>query len=480
MAVQITEGTFTPAPAGSTGVLEVRNPADVRELVGTYPAIGPDYVDAAVEVAVGAQPGWARRSASERAEALAAAIATVQVEGLDRLLVREQGKILAEASLEMSYLGLVLPVFAAQAGWLDAGTELPDNGRSRTVVYQEPMGVVAIVTPWNWPFALAVISVLPALVAGNAVVLLVAPSAPLASLAAYGQLAAALPDGVLSVFTAPGSEVPQRLVEHPSVRMVSFTGSSQTGQIVMEEAAAGVKNLTLELGGNDAAILLDDVVLDEGALQRLTRGTFTTAGQVCMAIKRLYVPDRLFDRVVEGLGSVLDGWIIGDGLDAATTMGPLHNAAQLRRVQSLIDEARESGGVVHTYGKMAGDPEVGHFMLPAIVTGMDVGTRLVQEEQFGPALPVIPYSSVDAAVAMANDSEFGLCSSVWSADEERAKTVARLLETGTTWVNAHGTSVMDPRAPFGGVKNSGTGRRGGRWILESFTETHSVIIPAVQ
>jgi aldehyde dehydrogenase len=467
---------FAMAPT-STDTADVRNPADVRQVVGTFPVIGVDYAEAVVERAELSRRGWSAMSAVQRYAQLAGAVGDLQLDGLDRLLVREQGKVLAEAALEMNYCGRVLAAFEPDIGWLDDPVRLPRSGPARTLVFHEPIGTVAILTPWNWPYALAVISVLPALLTGNPVVLFVAPTAPLAALAAFNQLAARLPEGVFSVLTATGIDVPRCIVEHPAVRMVSFTGSTQTGRTVMAEAAPTVTNLTLELGGNDAAILLDDAAIDDATLTKLALGAFTTSGQVCMAIKRLYVPEHALGEVIDGLGAVLDEWVVGDGLDPSTTIGPVHSAPQLRRVLTMVEEASAVGAQVRKHGRLTGDPEFGFFMQPTLVTDVDPRCSLVADEQFGPVLPVLPYCSVDEAIAMANDTDFGLCSSVWSTDEVRALSVARRLEAGTTFINAHGTAAMDPSAPYGGVKHSGAGRRGGRWALEGFTEPHSIVFP---
>lgn len=458
-------------------MIEIRNPARLSEIVGQCADDTIATVAAAAERADAAHHEWAALGAMARLHLLSEAVARVDVNGLDRLLVQEQGKVLREASVEMGYLGPTLAGFAPHAEWLDAGDELADNGRARTVVHRVPMGVVAVITPWNWPFALAAISVIPALLAGNAVVLFVAPSAPLASSEAFRRLAANLPEGVLGVVTSTDTSVPASLVSHPRVRSVSFTGGTTTGRSVMRQAAEGVKKLTLELGGNDAAILLDDVVLDDVTLERIVAGTFTTSGQVCMSIKRLYVPSRLLLDIVDGISSILDPFVIGDGLDPRTTMGPLHSARQLARVSSLVDAARAAGATVSEHGTLDADAAQGYFMRPMLVHGADHEGALVQEEQFGPVLPIIPYGTVEDAVQMANSSEFGLCSSVWSSDLDRAGRVARLLEAGTTFINAHGTAAMDPRAPYGGMKHSGIGRRGGRWTLEGFTDEHSIVIP---
>src|SRR6185437_2056994 len=297
--------------------------------------------------------------------------------------------------------------------------------------------------------------------------------APLATLRAFATIAAALPPGVLSVVTGPGDVVAQRLVDHPDVRKISFTGSVATGQEVTRRSAVNLKNLTLELGGNDAAIVLDDTPAGPALYQRLVDGTFMSSGQVCMAIKRLYLPRARLEPIVDELAARLDQMVVGDGLDPATTLGPVHLASQRDRVVGLVEDARSRGATVRELGDLRADPARGFFVRPTLVTGLDHDAPLIQEEQFGPVLPVIAYDSVDEAVAMANDSEFGLSSSVWSADEDRAHQVAVRLEAGATFINSHGVFSVDRRAPFGGMKQSGTGRMSGRWALDSFCELHT-------
>ncbi len=460
---------------GTTEVVEVRNPADTGELVGTYPALDVHHVDQAVEAARAAQPEWAARSAVERAVVLRAAADDIAaIDGLDRLLVREQGKALWEAAFEVGFYEMAATTFAEYAERLDAGELLVDDGMGQIVSYPEPFGVVGAITPWNFPFAISAVKVTSALLTGNAVVLVVAPSTPFTCLAGFGALARHLPPGLLSVITGPGPKIGQRLVEHPDVPKVSFTGSIPTGRAVARAAAEHLKSLTLELGGNDPAVLLDDCPLDDKLFGDLVSGTFTGAGQVCLNIKRVYAPAGKVGELAEGLAAVLDDFVIGPGLDPESTMGPLHSRSQRDRVVELVGEARAAGGVVRECGELRGDPERGWFLRPCVVTGLDPDARLVREEQFGPALPILGYESLDEAIDGANDTEFGLASSVWTGDEERGWAVARRLRAGTTTVNSHGLFAIDPRAPFGGMKDSGLGRELGLEGLLALTESHSV------
>ncbi|WP_198152830.1 aldehyde dehydrogenase family protein [Pseudofrankia sp. DC12] len=457
------------------GRLDVRNPADHDDVVGTIPELTAADVARVVRAADRAQKGWGARTPRARYDLLAAALAGADVTGADVLLTRENGKVLADSTRELGYLDFPVRFLAEHLDWLADGDDLGDSGRHRTRVLRRPFGVVGILTPWNVPIGMSVVTIAPALLAGNAVVAHIPPTCPLTVLRVFGQLAGALPPGVLSLICAPDPTIAQALVEHPLVRNVHFTGSTAVGALVAREAAGTMATVTLELGGNDPAIVLDDA-FDDGALyQRLAASAFGFGGQACVALKRLYVPRSRVAEVVDGLGSVLSSTVVGDGLDPATTLGPLHTARGRARVRGLV---QRSGGDVHEFGKLAGDPAKGNFLLPVVVSGLDNTAPLVREEQFGPALPVVAYDSVDEAVAMANDSEFGLASSVWSADQEAAAQVAGALEAGMTWINMHAGAAIDGRAPWGGVKLSGVGRGGAnRAGLEGFTEPHAITWP---
>ncbi|HEX9832612.1 MAG TPA: aldehyde dehydrogenase family protein [Mycobacterium sp.] len=457
------------------GTVEVFNPAHRHEVVGAYPLIDIEHVDAAVEAARASQHEWGRLAAQERHRLLVASSDAISaLEGLDELLVREQGKILPEANFELNFYDATVAALGEFVDRLDNPQVLIDDGMGSARMYHKPTGVVGVIAPNNYPYAIAAIKLLPALLAGNAVVVVVAPTAPLTALRALRELASALPAGVLSVLTGPGPKVGQRLVEHPDVQMITFTGSTATGRLVAGGAADSLKRVVLELGGNDPGIVLDDCVVSERFIDDIVSGAYMTTGQVCFAIKRLYAPHALVDDITEAIAAALDNYVIGDGLDPGSSMGPMHSEAGRHKVRSLVEQARAGGATVRECGRLAADPDEGWYVRPSVVSSLDNAAALVQQEQFGPSLPVIGYDDIDHAVAMANDSEFGLCSSVWTADEERASMVARRLEAGTTFINSHGLFSIDPRAPFGGIKSSGVGRELGWLGLSAFCEPHVI------
>ncbi len=462
-------------PVHGTRRGEVCNPADVNEVVGSYPILGAAEVDAAVEAAAKAQEAWAAVPAVERAAVVLEAAERIgAIEALDELLIREQGKVRWEASFEVGFFEAMAAFYAEKAADLDAGQVAVDDGLGVLRVFHEPLGVAAAITPWNWPFALTAVKVVPALIAGNAVIVKPASSTPLTVLRALAEISPLFPDGLLAVLTGPGPVVGRRLLAHPEVRKVAFTGSTETGREAAAIAAGTVKNLTLELGGNDAALILDDAVVDERLCGDLVGAAFTTTGQLCFGIKRVYAPSQLAPEVAEGVAAVLDDFVVGNGLDPEASMGPLNNRAQRDVVVGLVEDARARGGHVRECGQLAADPTRGWFLRPAVVTGLDDDAPLVAEEQFGPALPVLGYDSLDEAVARVNATEYGLASSIWTSDEERACALARRIQAGSTFINTHGLFAIDLNGPFGGVKQSGFGRELADEGLLAYTEPHVV------
>ena len=454
-------GDSAPA-ADSFGVI---NPAN-GEVFAHAPECTRDQLDAAFDAAAKAQRDWKLDEAARRSTLLAMADVLMGATAeLAPILTAEQGKPLAEAGVE---------VFAS-AIWCQyfANLETPpqviqDDTEAYVEVVRRPIGVVAGITPWNFPLTLAFWKIAPALLAGNTMVLKPSPFTPLATLKVVELLREVMPAGVLNVVSG-GDELGAWMTGHPVPRKVSFTGSIATGKLVAQSAAPDLKRVTLELGGNDPAIVLDDA--DPAIVSRaIFSAAFQNNGQVCSAVKRVYVPEALYADVLDGLTAQAAAIQVGDGTAADTKLGPINNAPQFERVKELVADALSHGARATTGGKAMDRP--GYFFEPTILTDISDGTRIVDEEQFGPALPVIPYRSVDEVVERANGTHFGLSGSVWGADADRAAEVAGRLECGPAWVNTH--LALAPQQPFGGFKWSGIGIENGPWGLAEFTEVQAV------
>lgn len=463
--------------AGAAGTYPVHNPARPVEVVHEAPAASLAQLDEAVEAARRAQPAWAALSFDERLEAVrraaSAAADAAAAQDLPRLLSREHGKVLAEASFECATLAVIPDTFADAARAALERRRTPE-GMSETAA--EPLGVVAAILPFNWPVAVFGMKVVPALLAGNAVVVKAPPTCPGAVLAVAAALANALPEGLVAALNAPGAELGEALVAHPGVDMVSFTGGIATGRAVMATAARSLKPVLLELGGNDPAILCPDVTITDALVDRLYQSTFASSGQVCMAIKRLYAPAARVPELVEALLARGGRELLGDPTVDGVTLGPIHTARSRDFVEGLLAEASAAGARVHRAGRLRPEDEGagGWFVRPAVVEGAARDSGIVRHEQFAPALPVLPYRDLDDAIAQANDTHYGLSASVWTNDDELAARLARRLEAGTVWVNHHGPNATDPRVPFGGWKQSGIGRELGTEGVAAYTRARSI------
>jgi acyl-CoA reductase-like NAD-dependent aldehyde dehydrogenase len=443
----------------------VTNPA-TGDVFAEAPDASRKQLDDAMASAQAALRPW-QADLEMRRQALRACAEAIKAKAseLAPVLVREQGKPMKDAFGEV----------IGAAVWFEftAGLEIPievlaDTPESRIEVRRRPLGVVAAITPWNFPLLLGVWKIAPALLAGNTVVIKPSPFTPLTTLALGAVLREVLPPGVLNVVSG-GDELGAWMTSHPVPRKISFTGSTATGKKVAAAAAPDLKRLTLELGGNDAAIVLDDVSV-EAVAEKLFWGAFQNCGQVCSAIKRVYVPEALYTPLVDRLAALAAGVKVGEGFQEGVEMGPLNNRPQFERVTELVDDARKNGARVAAGGApLAGK---GYFYQPTILADLAEGVRIVDEEQFGPALPVLRYRDVEEAVERANRTNFGLSGSVWSASAERGAEVASQLECGTAWVNQHLAIV--PFAPFGGAKWSGIGVENGPWGLLGFTEIQTL------
>jgi acyl-CoA reductase-like NAD-dependent aldehyde dehydrogenase len=457
--------TIEGKPVAGESHFEVVNPSSAQPFARA-PECTRAQLDAAMAAAQAAAPAWARDE-SRRRQALRDCCTALQasVQDVARVLTMEQGKPLMKAGGEI--------IGAALSFQYAAGLELPvevvqDDENARIEVRPRPLGVVGAITPWNYPVLLGVAKLAPALLAGNTVVLKPSPFTPLSTLMLGEILRDVLPPGVLGVVSG-GDELGRWITEHPAVRKISFTGSVATGKKVAAAAAPDLKRVTLELGGNDPAIVLPDVDPEKVA-QKLFWSAFENSGQICSAVKRVYAHEDVYQPLVDALAETARGVKTGDGLDADSQLGPVNNRPQLERVVELVEDAKRSGARAVTGGERMG--ERGYFFCPTLLTGIEDGTRIVDEEQFGPVLPVIRYSDVNDAVARANATHFGLGGSVWAADAERGAEVAAKLECGTAWVNTHLNIV--PHAPFGGLKWSGIGVENGKWGLAGYTELQTV------
>jgi aldehyde dehydrogenase len=453
----------------------VCNPARTHQVVGEVANGEAGHVDAAVAAARRAFTGWAALTPAERAAALRAAAASLQgeTERLAVLLTREQGKVLWESRLDVAGAAHILGYYAGLAPVLDDRVFRQD-ARGTVWLARRPMGVAGVIVPWNSPIYLAFLGIAPALMAGNPVVVKPSELAPLALSEVLRLLAEQLPPGVVN--TVPGgAEAGAAIAGHPDVGKVFFTGSIATGRQVMRTAAGNLKRLSLELGGNDPALILRDATIDDRLVDELVRAVFTLSGQVCFNVKRIYVHEARYPEFVERYCRAVDALVVGDGLDPAVTMGPLNNRAQFERVSALLERSAAQGEV-HTLGRKA-DPASwtdGYFLLPSVVTGLPPDAELVGCEQFGPVIPVLAFTDDDEAVRLANGTDFGLAASVWSDDRAHARQLASRLEAGSVFLNVHRIGASDVSMPFGGFKQSGLGRNHGEAALDSCTELQTI------
>ena len=441
--------------------MDVVNPA-TEEKLADCPRASESQLNAAVAAAKAAFPAWSKTSIHERKAAVLKIADVVEANAaeLAQLLTKEQGKPIEDATVEVYGMAAFCRYFTS----LDLPVEVLEDSEGRRVeVHRNPLGVVGAIVPWNFPLILMAFKLPPALIAGNTLVIKPAPTTPLSTLRIAELIQDILPAGVIN-FITDANDLGAPMTAHPDVRKISFTGSTETGAKVMAGAAGLLKRITLELGGNDAGIVLDDVDPKEAA-QKLFDSAFQNSGQVCIAMKRLYVHENIYDEVCEELASIANDTVIGDGLEQGTKLGPLNNKMQYDKVKALIEEAKQDGNVI-AGGEFPDKP--GYFIRPTIVRDIKEGSRLVDEEQFGPVLPVMSFADESEAVERANASAWGLGGSVWSASPERAYALAEQMDSGTVWINKH--AELDPTIPFGGAKMSGLGNELGQEGLQEFTQ----------
>lgn len=447
---------------------EVHDPATL-ELIGHAPEHTAEDVELAVAAARAASHGWAAdREARRSALRAGASLIRRDLDALATLLSREQGKPKAEAAGEFSVAANLFEYYA-DLEWDEAQQLVPRADRNLEVQHR-PVGIVGTITPWNFPISLLCVKLAPALVAGCTVIAKPSPSTPLSTLALVNLLNEALPAGVLRARTSSRRTVNVALSTSPGVRKISFTGSTEVGISIAQQAASTVKRVTMELGGNDPAIVLDDADIAVTA-RGIVGSAFRNAGQVCMAVKRVYAPRSRSAELAEAIAAEAGRHVLGHGIADGTTMGPMHNDAQLKLVHGLIDSAVGAGARIVTGGNPGCDLP-GYFLSPTVVIDAEPGMDLVEQEQFGAALPIVTYDNLDDTITGLNAGEFGLGASVWSPDLERAHATASRIEAGTVWINQH--TLVEPDAPFGGWKASGVGRERGRWGLEEYLETRVI------
>jgi len=459
--------------------IAIADPGKPGRIVGHAASASTADVADAVAAANAAFPAWAALSATERAAKMAEAIAGIADErDTDAaILSQENGKIRFESWVDALVFEIRWNLALMIADQVDASHTLPVVPGAipvSTEVAYQPLGVVTIIVPFNWPIAILGAALPHALLAGNTVIVKPPVSAPLATARVVQRVAEKLPAGVLNVVTGEDANM-AGLIQNTDVAKVCFTGSVNGGKRMMEMASKTLTRVTLELGGNDAAVFLEDAILDDAHLDRLYAAIYDTTGQICMNAKRVFVHRSRLNEVVDGLAARLDKAVIGYGLDEGTTMGPLHSAAQKAFVAEIIQEAKDAGADVREYGQLpGGDLAGGNFLRPAIVIDPDPSLRVVTQEQFGPVIPLIPFDTEDEAVRLANDTWGGLCGSVWTANPDAAHRVGSKLVCGYVWVNDHGATRLDLRAPFGGMKQSGIGREQGIEGIRAFQDTRSI------
>jgi acyl-CoA reductase-like NAD-dependent aldehyde dehydrogenase len=461
--------TIRGEPArGELEALRVVNPA-TEQVIATAPSASRDQLDLAVQGARDAQPAWAATPVAERKDVVRelAGRITEHADELATLLTQEQGKPRANARIEVE----------RSAQWIRSLAELElddvvvvDDADRRVTVRRVPLGVVGAIVPWNFPVSLALWKVGPALLTGNTIVLKPSPNTPLTGLA-LGELARDIvPAGVLSVITG-GDELGPWMTAHHAIDKIAFTGSTETGKRVMASAAAHLARVTLELGGNDPAIVMPDVDVAATA-EKLFWACFNNTSQYCLATKRLYVHDEIFDEFAHHLARVAADVRIGNGMDEGTQLGPLQNRRQYEVVQDFIAESRQRGDEFLV--EVPVDHDAGYFVGPIVVGRPPEDSRLVTEEPFGPIVPMLSFTDVDDVVARANDSRYGLGASVWSGDDARAEEIARRIDSGVVWVNE--VQVLSPFFPMGGHRQSGIGRENGVDGLLEYTNTQSLSV----
>lgn len=446
----------------TTRTMAVLNPA-TEEVIATVPACGKEELDRAVAAARRAFKAWKKTPVEDRRAAVRAIAAAIKdnADELHRLLTREQGKPHHQAQMEIyGAAGLA----DAQAGLSLEDVINQDDATRLSRTRRVPVGVVGGIVPWNFPVMMAVQKIVPAILSGCTIVLKPSPFTPLTTLRIAQLIRDAVPPGVVNIITGEDSLGPM-ITEHPDIDKITFTGSTATGRKIMEGAAKDLKRITLELGGNDASIVLPDADVAKVA-EQLFWSSFTNAGQICVAAKRIYIHEDIYDELSQAIADYARSVKVGDGAEQGTGVGPIQNRKQFERVCELIADAKDNGYKFLLGGDV--DPSgTGYYVPITILDNPPEDARIVAEEQFGPVMPLMKFSTVEEAIKRANASEYGLAGAVWTGDPDKGVEVAEQLETGTVWVNEF--LHISPLVPFGGHKQSGFGAEYGLEGLKEFT-----------
>ncbi len=454
--------------------LIVKNPA-IMEVIETLPIPESSEINLMIDNSQKAFKEWKVFSLAQRQETLTKIADAIdsRKDELSKLLTTEQGKPLHESVRE---IGSIISVFRLYATMsidseiiLDNKTAMA-NEVSQITVDQEPYGVCGLILPWNYPIGLLGWKLAPCLLAGNSAIIKPSEFAPLAVIKCIEIISSLLPKNLVQALPG-GDQEGAYLTKHPGIARISFTGSQKAGKEILKNASENFPKITLEMGGNDAAIILPDCDLDK-RIGSIFWGCFFNGGQICVAIKRIYVHESLADDLIRRFKEMAEGLKIGYGLEPGTQLGPINNERQFLRVEELVNDAVKSGATIVTGGqRITGN---GYFFQPTVLTDLDDTYRIVKEEQFGPAISILTYSDIDDAIARANGTVHGLGGSIWTEDIETGKNLAKKLECGTVWINAH--MLVEHSAPFGGWKQSGMGRELGQAGLKEFLQSRTLYI----
>ena len=476
----VIDGKAATARSGAT--IEIHDPA-TGELVDTVPQAGVEETRQAVDAADAAFTAWAALLPHKRSQLLlkGAALARLHLDEIALLLTREQGKPLRDSRIEAERFVENIEFYATlAASGAIRGKHVPLSVPGAFgLVVRRPLGVVGAIIPWNFPLTLLANKIAPALAMGNTVVAKPASTTPLSTIRLVELMnEGGLPPGVLNVVVGPGGVVGQELIRHPRVRKIGFTGETKTGVAVMREAAPELKHVTLELGGSDAAVVCDDADL-EVAAKSIAIGRFFNAGQACLAIKRVFVLEGVADQLIEKVAARAKKLKVAPGQDPASQMGPMHTKAGREEIEAQLKDALDRGAQLLAGGKRPQGPpyDRGFFFEPTVITDVAQGARVWTEETFGPLLPIARVKDLEEAIARANETEYGLGSSVFTRDLKKAQQAIDRLEAGYTWVNS--IQVAYDELPFGGTKHSGFGKEHGTEVLDFYTEQKSVVIAGV-